>query len=501
MRSLPFSALIVLMLMIPATLPVLMPAEQGAAPAGGETDFMVPGETGFEVTDKTAFEGVSWAPVQAQSKTTLVGFDPYSYLDDYAFMASVPASTFYQDGTLYSSPLLFYEDSYVVGGPREEPLNSRRGVDYFMDDWMTFSGYAEQQRGGDGVMDALQLINLAPEQMDEAVHEWPAAQVNDIHSTDPYRLAAEIALDGWESSERAVIVPVMTHYPELSESTGGTFDGIIPDLPIRTMHIEDSKEVGPVPPQYHNFTIDPGYKFIDAYMKWGQDGTGGEEARGKDLDMQLYDWQLGEVAASEEWNVIHGSNEHAVSYIYHDHDLETYEESGETAPAPWAVAVTYMPTEPLPDESHHPSPGALERVSHAAVDGLYQGGSDQEYEIDLTFYPGVDTPLPEETPFMTRDASFEITWDAEVELGFLVMGPEGAELTFAGGSSPLTVDIAELGRGQYSIAVVKMDDSRRGTGFHAQRPAPVLRTRQRAGRHGGCHGEAGSHQGVSRKPG
>jgi hypothetical protein len=40
------------------------------------------------------------------SKTTFVGYDPDGYIDDFAYIAAVPTSTFVHDGNQYISPLI-----------------------------------------------------------------------------------------------------------------------------------------------------------------------------------------------------------------------------------------------------------------------------------------------------------------------------------------------------------------------------------------------------------
>jgi len=50
----------------------------------------------------------SYKPIMPLKKTTFVGFDDESYLDDYAYLASVPANIFKENDVLFSNPLLFY---------------------------------------------------------------------------------------------------------------------------------------------------------------------------------------------------------------------------------------------------------------------------------------------------------------------------------------------------------------------------------------------------------
>ena len=54
----------------------------------------------------SGYEGVSWTKVVPLKKACLVKFDENSLVDDFAYMAAIPASTFYDAETclLYTSP-------------------------------------------------------------------------------------------------------------------------------------------------------------------------------------------------------------------------------------------------------------------------------------------------------------------------------------------------------------------------------------------------------------
>ena len=59
-------------------------------------------------------KGVSYKPVVPVKKATFVNYDENSYLDDYAFLASVPTTVFSSGKQLVSSPLLFYQDKNAL---------------------------------------------------------------------------------------------------------------------------------------------------------------------------------------------------------------------------------------------------------------------------------------------------------------------------------------------------------------------------------------------------
>jgi hypothetical protein len=168
--------------------------------------------------------------------------------------------------------------------------------------------------------------------------------------------------------------------------------------------------------------------------------------RGKDPDIQLYDWSLGEASASSDWNVESGPTEDTGSYIY---DW-----------GPWGFAVTYMPTKAMED----PQSGlaGLQSVLPdlpVAPDAPSKPTS-AKYEIDYTLMPGTVVPIKDKVPYYARDVSFTLSWDGDAKLGLAIIGPEGAEISYdATGTSPQQVLLNELGEGQYSAAVIKLADS------------------------------------------
>ena len=415
------------------------------------TGLPVANEGGF-VGSTTAEEGdtqtgdlspwLSYKEVIPLKRTTLVWEDTESLWDDYAYMAAVPTTVFEHKGNLFSSPLLFYAPPYEASGNADLTMNPYQGLDYFMQDWITA---AEP--------DQLDLINVPREDI-----SWDLGNGTDYSGDDIYALSAELALDNWEYAEEAVVA-VVDEYPERMESSSGNVSGIIPGLPLKEEEFFGTKEVG-IEPIYHNFTIDEGYSYINAHMEWGLVWTAGSEERGKDLDLQVYDWQLGQVSASENWNVVGTPGvrpfEDAFSCIYNTGD--------------WGVAVTYMPTEALEDEeegnqlTNEPEEREQEEQladepeesTESADAPLATWNSDADYEIYITEYPGTTVTIPEETFFMTRNANFELTWSGGGELTLLIREPAGAEMTRVTGTSPLTMTIDQLGEGTHTATVARM---------------------------------------------
>jgi hypothetical protein len=396
------------------------------------------------ITQNGYTEGVSWKTVVPIKNAILVNYDGESYIDDFAYLASVPAAVFYSqsEDQIFSSPLLFYQKPKELND-EEKVLNAAQGVDYFMEDWLTYS---------EGTFNNVQFINIPSDEVDDLEGKWSSNDYNIIQDECPIKIAKEIALYNWEYSDTAVIAVIQEQYNEIDEITSNKVNGtILGSTSIRTDVITGSKEPDPVNPTFHDFNIESDYKYIDSYMEWygptGLDIINDLTQRGKDPDLQLYCEELGEVAASENWNVLSGASESIGSYIYHS--------------GAWSSAVTYMPTETIGyDEVHYTRGGDNTR-------GPFDKAT---YEITNTLYPGIDLKLPDETPFYCRQAMFKLTWeDSSTNLGLIVLGPSGAEIAKNVGTDyPKEIELMELGEGQYTASVVKLSDTSSDVNFDVE---------------------------------
>ena len=391
-------------------------------PYDSDHDILVSSQEG----DEDDMKAVAWKPIAPLQSATFIGYDGVGFDDDFAFMAAIPTGVFQQDGSLYSSPVLFYTPPHI-GPQEEETLNSYKGLEYFMEDW---NALAEMER--------VQLIGIPDDQLDSVKALAPSLEYQEIQVGNPYATASKIARENWEYSDIAVIAVIDGNLDLIDEITTGTITDTIPAGERQFEHFEGEKSPDPSEPTFHDFTNPEGYKWVVADMEWAQYGnpTAPGTERGRDPDLQLYDWQIGEVSASENWNVLTGNTEHCESYGYH---------AGE-----WAAAVTYMPTESL---------GAEEPDDDR--DLPWQSGiTTTQYEIDITKYPGVDIPVPDIPGPMTRNGAFTLEWDGNINLGLIVRGPSGAEIATAmGTANPKTINLRELGNGEYSIAVILLEDS------------------------------------------
>jgi len=412
-------------------------------------------------------KGISYSPTVPVDKATLINMDRQGILDDYAYIAAVPASVFNtgaSDRTV-ASPVLFYEPP--IETPDEERVqDTYPGVGYLMDDLMTIS---------DGEMDRLVLVGFDGRNPGQVGSEWKASSVRTIDGDDPQTLSSRIALDSWEYSDQAVLVPVLDRMPQLDIPYQGTLTGRTPDAAPTTGSVTGTKQPSPVDPNFHDFDVGPDYKFITSQLTWGKSWNPLSDIteRGKDPDLQLYSDEIGQVGASEKWNVLEGASEEIDSYLYN--------------PGGWKFAVTYMPTENSLSAMDDPEGwGAVpsltsyteveqeewreDRIRRVMRDRADKGlsptapfDSTVEYTIDYTLYPGIDLVETVTTPFYCRDATFTLEWtDATRNLGLILRGPEGAEIAVARadtGSGRQVLEVPQLGEGEYKLSVINLATS------------------------------------------
>ena len=417
------------------------------------------------------FRGVSYEEMTSIDKVTLVNHDREGVTDDYAYLAEVSASVFRYGDRVLMNPVLFYEPEREVSD-EERVHNTYPAVKYLMEDLVTVA---------DGELDRIELVGFDGRIPGDVGSAWKASEVEELDSDSIYGLADMIALENWEYSDNAVLAVVDPDPGSLETPFNGEMTDRTPDASSETGMLTGAKEPSPVDPNYHQFDVGADYKYITSQLTWGKDWNPLSDIteRGKDPDLQLYDEQLGQVGASEKWNVLEGASEEISSYIYN--------------PGSWKFAVTYMPTEnslvhmddpegwgAVPDPSHF-SPAEREswreqRIRTLMDDRRSEGlnpdapfGDEVEYTIDYTLYPGIDLPMPVETPFYCRDATFTLEWDdASQNLGLILRGPEGAEIavaTAATGGTNQVLEIPALGQGDYQVSVINLAGNGKATDF------------------------------------
>ncbi len=439
--------------------------------------------------------GVSWKPYIPLKRTTFVQFDNESYTDDYAFLAAIPTSVFYDKNNdqIFSNPLLFYQEEYKSDKLKERTLNAYQGIEYFMEDWMSYCN---------GYLDLMTLINVPKNKLDS---NWRAKNYATIEGTDSCDIASQIALQDWSYTEDAVIAVIEEKPDEKPDNiTMGTRTGSIEYKEILQKHFEvpQTNEKYPI---YNEFTVPNGYKFIKVrswypcfYVDVGIPGFEGlinMSIPAGDRDIQVYcdykgQWMMAGISSA--WNAKSGMDVDKTSaYVYN---------SGK-----WSVAVTDVPTKSAIFDSFKPTENSIDsgieiqkhRTGFLFSHGRYGSLIDVlknlrkvTYQIDVEMYPGVIVDIPETPPYGCRNAYFELTWDnPSVDLGFSLIGPSGEEVlstrepgvsskcTFPGESEAIAVPtgtvndlrVERLGEclpgEKYSICVFAMNDIKTTTDF------------------------------------
>ncbi len=384
----------------------------------------------------SGFESVSWEKVVPIKKATFVKFDENSLIDDFAYMAAIPASVFYEEESnkIYSYPLLFYDD-YHKGKEEELSLNHRQGLDYFMEDWIKYAGKLKE----------IEYINVEGE-------PWKADNYTRIKSNDIYEIASEIALHDWSYSNNAVIAVVDNVEYGSYNRTPHEISGKISPKEIKEITLTGIKQDS-LAPQYSDFYVPSDYKYLKADLWWPCVSwfptlaaiaslgllQGGFTIPSADPDLQLYCYyenELMEVAASETWNVMWGPHEHTETYVYNH--------------GKWKAAIVDIPTKGFLRETYGT---ALQRLV-----GMLTG--KVTYYIDINLYPGEEIELPDLPPFMARNVDFELSWKGDGKLGLIIVDENNVAVgeAVATNVSKQKLHLDQLGEGRYKAVIVQLSE-------------------------------------------
>jgi len=341
-------------------------------------------------------KGVSWKPVVPIKKVTFVNFDENSYIDDCAYLAAIPTAVFYDKNTgqIYSHPLLFYQAPYPITNDTQRSLDARKGINYFMEDWISYCN---------GKLDGMTLINVDKNK----VRQWASKNITSIEGNDPYSIASKLALHDWSYSDNAVLAVINKTFNRPDSVFHGKITGTFPAYNIKHQHFEVGYPAIGIGARYHSFDIEEPAKYTVVKMSW---------KGGIDLDLQLYDDKLGMVDASAG-DYRDPPIEITASYV---HDYGN-----------WEVGITAVPK-----KSYSPVKGKMERLfenyfKNSSKNDIVPliGKKEKTADVDVLLYPGVDVTLKDPTPFGCRNVNFTLKWNnPNVELGFTVLSPSGAEI-------------------------------------------------------------------------
>jgi len=428
------------------------------APAISSTD--IDRIKGFE-------KGIPWQPFKPLKKVTFVNFDKDTLIDDYAYLASIPASVFSDGKTLFSSPLLFYQPDNTYPDDEEYRfLNDYDGTHYLMQDWMSYCN---------GKLDKITAINVHESNLDP---DWRSSETTFIDSDDPFDVASKIALDEWSYSDDVVIAVIEEDYEKPTDTkTTGSIDGEISGK-IGTDSFTIKRPYGPAS-EYECFTVENEYKYVELDLWYpsfvinfgvglnnipGFGGAAGITLPSVDPDIQIYckyegDWL--QTAGESNMAITGGPHEECSSYVY--------------TPGEWRVSVTNMPTEGGDESFINNGPlgkGKIKRYGSfkdAVKNLLFDVTS---FNIDITKYPGVELEIPELPPFGCRDANFKLSWDNEnVDLGLTLIGLSGEEIdsVMKKDTDSQEIHLDQMGEGlegeHYRVVVYALDDVSTPTDF------------------------------------
>ena len=402
---------------------------------------VIPTTLAFNIDRIEGFDkGPSYKPVVPMKKVTFVNFDEETYIDDYAYLAAVPTAVFDDGDKLFSNPLLFYQDEYPVKEDRERSLNARQGLDYFMEDWMTYCN---------GKMDQMTLINVPKSKLDSS---WKAKEYTVIESDDPYEIANKLALSEWSYSDEAVVAVIDEEFERINEEFTGKLSGtLVVDKDIKKEHFE-VEQTNSLNPVSHDFTVPDGYMYLYARCWYpsvtvkitlplpGFEMTRSIAIPSGDKDLQLYcnyngDWM--QVLALDAWNQGSGMDkEKDGTYVY--------------TTGKWRAAVTDIPTKKLIE--------IVER--HGTWRQILKNTKKVIYQVDVSMYPGERIPLFDELPFDCENVKIELASKSPtVNLNFCLIGPSGEEIK-SETDGIITVDqLGGLLPGEsYDIAIYSMND-------------------------------------------
>jgi len=393
---------------------------------------LTPVISGTSINHKNGFEkGITWQPFKPIKKTTFVNFDKETLVDDYSYLASIPASVFNDGKSIYTNPLLFFQkDNTYPDEDKYRFLNDYSGTHYLMEDWMKYCN---------GKLDKLTTINVEESELEST---WNARKHKSIKSNDPYKIASEIALDEWSYSNRAVLSVIEKDYEKPEFETKDSISGSISGE-VGTDHLTIARPYGPAS-EYEKFEIEKEYKYVkvdlwypsivtksiitqalsngqkECWLNWipGFGKPSGFTIPSVDPDLQIFckyegDWL--QTAAASNMAITLGPHEQVFSYVYN--------------PGDWRVGVTNMPTEGGESFVSERLLGKIDLYGtyKDAIRNIVKGV--EEFNVEITKYPGVEKEIIDTPPFGCRDATFTLKWDNDdTTLGLTIIGPNGEEL-------------------------------------------------------------------------
>ncbi|RLF50133.1 MAG: hypothetical protein DRN24_07140, partial [Thermoplasmata archaeon] len=358
----------------------------------------IPLTSGVNLQQVTGFDkGPSYTNVIPLKKTTMIQFDKDSMLDDYAYLAAVPTAVFKQNNKLFSHPLLFYEDEYKSKETKYRTFNPRQGLDYFMEDWMSYSG---------GKLDQMTLINVPQGKIPS---NWNAREYTIINSNSPFEIAKELALHDWSHSDNAVVTVIKEKYNNPAIKTSGEIKRTIKTAQVKEEHFTMQRPIIGLGATYKTFQInDHQYKYVLAQMKWKEK---------EDYDLQIYDPELGMVKAS--------ADSYSSPYPPYKELVGSYISNYGN----WELSISAIQKKSISNNNEKGKMESMCFYSTPEPTGLLALFNHNTMTVDVALLPGVDIPIDKMIPYGCRNVEFTLKpSDPNVDLGFAVIDPVGTEI-------------------------------------------------------------------------
>ncbi len=403
-------------------------------------------------------KGVSFTNVSPVEKATFINFDKEGIIDDFAYLSAIPTAIFNDpsNGRVISHPILFYQDEMDIEDDKEKSLNAFQGLDYFMEDWMSYS---------DGRLDEMTLINKDKKDIPD---DWDSENYFEIDSDDPYEIAKELSLHDWSYSDNAVIAVIDDKFEESNVEISNSIEGSLEKSEVQSLSFE-VPQLNHITPQFKDFEVPDGYKYLDAKLRYNSfyiKPSFLEKLPVPAINITIppgdpnielfcrYNDEWMQVAATYGWNAVYGmAIEETGSYVYKN--------------GPWRLGVTDVPTHEIKDNTKK-----VDRNIGIAKIGRYgtffealKNLKNTQYKVFIDMYPGKVIDVPEMPPFGVKNATFKLTWDnPSVNLGFSLIGPGGEEVLskLESNTDQQVMHLDQLGEclenENYKLSVFVMDD-------------------------------------------
>jgi hypothetical protein len=136
------------------------------------------------------------------SRVAFVAPNPNSYVDEFAYMATVPTSLFYFNDTQYISPLIYSEGS--------------ESESWLLDDWSEYLSY------DGGITQAIAIGDFSESYLSQLQHDVGVKIYPRITGTTAAEIASLLAVNAWSSSSNAVIGLLKDDFDTPTVITGDT---------------------------------------------------------------------------------------------------------------------------------------------------------------------------------------------------------------------------------------------------------------------------------------